>query len=174
MPSMTALTLCLRVILSEREWWIDLPELTSIRMIDTALYFNEDDNTNELIMRSGGDEMKWRIDLPKLKSLTTEGEDPISFKGVYYVILEGISCCSILTNRHALSHYCSSSSCIPGVSSVVLQQYSQSERMMHRHWWIGKSSQHSQAQSRCKHSFHWWACVYGKECGGDDCGQQRV
>ncbi|KAK8826863.1 hypothetical protein WA556_004450 [Blastocystis sp. ATCC 50177/Nand II] len=69
----------------------NLPELTSIRMIDTALYFNEDDSSNELIMRN----------LPKLKSLTTEGEDPISFKGVYFVILEDMPSLTTVTLPHA-------------------------------------------------------------------------
>ena len=89
------------------EWWIDLPELTSIRLGQHAFCFDdEDDDSSELIMRSGDDEMEWWIDLPKLASLTTEGEDSLSFCNPCIITLEGISYHSVLTSRHALSHHC--------------------------------------------------------------------
>ena len=100
--------LCLRVNGLKREWWIDLPELTSIRLGDGAFCFN-DDESSELIMRSVSTKVNWRIDLPKLTSLTAEGEDSDTFYYPRSVTLEGFSYHSILTNRHALSHYCHSS-----------------------------------------------------------------
>ena len=95
----------LRVNDLKGEWWIDLPELTSIRLGDNAFRFKDDDESSELIMRSGDDEMKWWIDLPKLTSLTAEGN---SWSFIYprSITLEGISYHSTLTYRHALSHHC--------------------------------------------------------------------
>ena len=90
----------------KREWWIDLPELTSIRLGGGSFCFN--DESSELIMRSDDDEMKWWIDLPKLTSLTTEGKYSITFCFPRFITLEGITYHSILTNRHALSHHCHS------------------------------------------------------------------
>ena len=104
----SVLALCLRVNGLKREWWIDLPELTSIRLGDGAFCFN-DDESSELIMRSVSTKVNWRIDLPKLTSLTAEGEDSDTFYYPRSVTLEGFSYHSILTNRHALSHYCHSS-----------------------------------------------------------------
>ena len=69
---MIVLVQCLRVNDLKREWWVDLPELTSIRLGYDAFCFKDDEST-ELIMRSGDDEMNWWIDLPKLTSLTTDG-----------------------------------------------------------------------------------------------------
>ena len=59
-------------------------------------------------MRSGDDEMKWWIDLPKLTTLTTEGWISYTFLYPRSITLEGISVYSIITNRHALSHHCHS------------------------------------------------------------------
>ena len=97
--------LCLRVNGLKREWWIDLPELISIRLGCHAFDFKSNDSS-ELIMRSVSTKVNWRIDLPKLTSLTAEGEDSDTFYYPRSVTLEGISYHSILTNRHALSHYC--------------------------------------------------------------------
>ena len=97
--------LCLRVNPSEVVWWIDLPELTSIRLGNNAFNF-KDDESSELIMRSGDNEMKWWIDLPKLTTLTTEGGS--SFFNPRSVTFEGISYHSVLTSRHSLSLYCHS------------------------------------------------------------------
>ena len=53
--------------------------------------------------------MRWWIDLPKLTTLTTEENDnSTTFYNLRNATLEGISYHSILTNRHALSHYCHS------------------------------------------------------------------
>ena len=101
----SVLVQCLRVNCLKREWWLDLPELTSIRLGKSAFRFKYDDESTELIMRSGDDEMKWWIDLPKLTSLTTEGYS-WSFENPHHITLESISHHSALTNRHALSHYC--------------------------------------------------------------------
>ena len=46
--------------------------------------------------------------MPRLTSLTTEGDDSETFHYPHIITLEGISYHSILTNRHALSHYCHS------------------------------------------------------------------
>ncbi len=107
MYSVYVLVLCLRVNGLKMEWWIDLPELTSIRLGEDAFFFNYGDYSNELIMRSGDDEMKWWIDLPKLTSLTTS-EDSATFCNPHFITLEGISYHSFLTNRHAFSHHCNS------------------------------------------------------------------
>ena len=107
MHSAVVLVQCLRVVGLEREWWLDLPELTSIQLGDSAFWFKDDDSS-ELIMRSGDDEMNWWIDLPKLTSLTAEGDDSRTFLYPSIITLEGISYHSILTYRHALSHYCHS------------------------------------------------------------------
>ena len=97
--------LCLRVNPLEIVWWVDLPELTSIRLGNNAFNF-KDDESSELIMRSSDNEMNWWIDLPKLTTLTTEGGS--SFFNPHSVTLEGISYHSVLTNRHSLSLYCHS------------------------------------------------------------------
>ena len=97
--------LCLRVNPLVIVWWIDLPELTSIRLGNNAFNF-KDDESSELIMRSSDNEMKWWIDLPKLTTLTTEGGS--SFFNPHSVTLEGISYHSIITSRNALSHHCHS------------------------------------------------------------------
>ena len=102
----------LRVNDLKGEWWIDLPELTSIRLGDNAFRFKDDDESSELIMRSGDDEMKWWIDLPKLTSLTTEGDYSWSFIYPRSITLEGISYHSTLTYRHTLSYYYHSPLCI--------------------------------------------------------------
>ncbi|KAK8833530.1 hypothetical protein WA577_006674, partial [Blastocystis sp. JDR] len=75
----------------------NLPELTSIRLGEFAFMFTHDEST-ELIMRN----------LPKLTTLTTEGDDSYTFYYPRSITLEGIPYHSILTNRHALSHYCHS------------------------------------------------------------------
>ena len=93
----------LRVNGLKREWWIDLPQLTSIQLGAHAFYFING-TSSELIMRSGDDGMKWRIDLPKLTTLTTVNSS-YTFRYPRYITLEGIAYHSTLTNRHALSHY---------------------------------------------------------------------
>ena len=103
--SRSVLVQCLRVNGLKREWWIDLPELTSIRLGVGAFCFNQNDDSSELIMRSGYDEMSWWIDLPKLTSLT---KDSWTFCYPRIITLEGISYHSILTIRHALSYHCHS------------------------------------------------------------------
>ena len=95
----------LRVNPLEIVWWVDLPELTSIRLGNNAFNF-KDDESSELIMRSSDNEMKWWIDLPKLTKLTTEGGS--SFFNPHSVTLEGISYHSVFINRHSLSLYCHS------------------------------------------------------------------
>ena len=107
MHSVLVLVPYLRVNGLKREWWIDLPELTSIRLGDGAFSFKLNDDSTELIMRSGDDKIHWWIDLPKLTSLTTEGYS-YTLNSPRSITLEGIAYHSILTNRHALSHYCHS------------------------------------------------------------------
>ena len=110
MHSVSVLAQYLRVNGLKREWWIDLPELTSIRFGTHAFWFNGLIST-ELIMRSGDDEMKWWIDLPKLTTLTTiipEGWISFTFCNPRHITLEGISYHSTLTIRHTLSHHCHS------------------------------------------------------------------
>ena len=72
----------------------------------------KNNDSSELIMRSGDDEMKWWIDLPKLTTLTAEGDYSGTFENPRSITLEGTSHHSILTNRHALSHHCYFPSCI--------------------------------------------------------------
>ena len=105
MHSMIVLVQCLRVNGLKREWWIDLPELTSIRLGYFAFTFKDDDDSTELIMRSDGYEMNWWIDLPKLTSLTT-AKCSSTFNYLRIITLESTSYHSILTSRHALSHHC--------------------------------------------------------------------
>ena len=104
MCSFLVLVWYLRVHLPKGEWWIDLPELTSIQLGRDVFHFSTD-NSSELIMRSGDDEMKWWIDLPKLTSLTT-----VNGSSTFYrprsITLEGMSYHSVLTSRHALFHHC--------------------------------------------------------------------
>ena len=155
---MIVLVQCLRVNCLKREWCLDLPELTSIRFGQHAFCFKKDDESSELIMRSGYDEMKWQIDLPKLTTLTSV-ERSNTFCYPRSITLEGISYHSIFTIRHTLSQHCYSSSCIWEEKSTVLQEQSQPERMMNRHWCIDQSSKHAQNQSQCKHSFLGWIHV---------------
>ena len=104
----SALMQCLRVNLLEREWWIDLPELTSIQLGKDAFCFEHFCKASELIMRSEHTNVNWGLDLPKLTSLTTEGRESKAFHNPRSITLEGMSYHSILTNRHALSHHCHS------------------------------------------------------------------
>ena len=108
MHSSSVVVCYLRVNLPEREWWIDLPELASIRLGEDAFCFKWDYRLSELIMRSSDGEVSWWIDSPKLTTLTTV-EGSSTFNCPRSITLEGISYHSILTNRHALSDYCYSS-----------------------------------------------------------------
>ena len=151
MHSITVLMQFMRVYQLYSEWRIDLPELISIRLGKSAFQF-EDDEPNELIIRSEYDETNWWIDLPKLTSLTTT-ENSWAFYHPRAVTLEGVSYHSMLTNRHTLSQYRCSPLCIQGVESFVSQEYSQSERVLYRHWRIDEPSKHSETQPRCKCPF---------------------
>ena len=66
---------CLKVSHREGEWWIDLPQLTSIRLGRNAFFFDWDNSKSGiLIMKS---EIVYNgswIDLSKLAVLTTEGD----------------------------------------------------------------------------------------------------
>ena len=84
------IVLCLRVNDMKREWGIDLPELTSIRLGYCTFSFCGGEST-ELIMRSDHTPVKWWLDLPKLTTLTTEGEDSESFRCPHHIILESAS-----------------------------------------------------------------------------------
>lgn len=70
-----------------RDEGIDLPELQSIQLGKDVFSFYGS-IYSELIMKSASNSAVWWLDLPKLTSLTTEGSSD-SFKGPYYVILEG-------------------------------------------------------------------------------------
>ena len=88
---MIVLVQYLRVNGLKREWWIDLPELTSIQLGYNAFCFKSNAYT-ELIMRSDDDEMNWWIDLPKLTSLTTEVDySSGTFLYPQTITLEGIA-----------------------------------------------------------------------------------
>ena len=86
---MSALMLYLRVNGMKREYWIDLPELTSIQLGWGGFSLWNVDYC-ELIMRSGDDGVKWWIDLPKLTSLTTT-ENSWTLCYPCFVILESSS-----------------------------------------------------------------------------------
>ena len=108
MHSYTVLVQCLRVNGLKREWWLDLPELSSIRLGYNAFRFKNDDSS-ELIMRSDDDKGKWWIDLSILTTLTTDKHRVFgseTFRYPHSITLEGVSHHSILINRHALSHHC--------------------------------------------------------------------
>ena len=105
MHSIIVLVWCLRVNLPEIEWRIDLPELISIQLGTSAFRFT-DDKSSELIMRSDDGEMNWWIDLPKLTTLTANGNRSYSFQYPRSITLESAFCLFILTSRHALSHWC--------------------------------------------------------------------
>ena len=94
----------------EREWWLDLPELTSIRLGESAFQFKYD-YESKLIMRSGRDGMKWCVDLPKLTSLSSIGKHSSSFELVHHISLESDSSSPLLTTRHAFSRWIQSTSC---------------------------------------------------------------
>ena len=110
MHSMAVLMQSLLVDAVKREWWIDLPELTTIRLGCNAFRFKDNDST-ELVMRSGYSTVKWWLDLPKLTTLTTEREDSESFRRPHHIILESASSVSSLPSRHAFSRNSHSPSC---------------------------------------------------------------
>ena len=167
---MIVLVHCLRVNGLKREWWIDLPELTSIRLGSHAFRFKDDDESSELIMRSDDDERKWWIDLPKLTSLTTEGEESESLCWVRNITLEGDSSLSSLTSRHALSHYNTSSQGLWESAFSILQKLNWWMRVMTRHWRMDPSSKHYSPQPQCEHTYTWWFHGNRSKCGSVDCG----
>ena len=69
--SVSVVTSCLRVHLPEWEWWIDLPELTSIQLGTDSISFTRDEDSRELVMRSIPSFIPYWLDLPKLTTLTT-------------------------------------------------------------------------------------------------------
>ena len=99
---------CLRVILPEREWWIDLPELISIQLGKDTFCFEYSCKASELIMRSEHTNVNWGLDLPKLTSLITEGRESQAFHNPRSISLEGMSC------------YSSSPTDIPSLTTVTL------------------------------------------------------
>ena len=123
--SLFALALCLRVILPEGEWWIDLPELTSIRLGKDAFCF--ENQLTSLVMRSEVDNVKWWIDLPKLTSLTTD-KDSLTFCYPCSITLEGDSYGLNLTSRHTLSHHCCS---FQGICFQMEEDYGWMEFLFH-------------------------------------------
>ena len=114
---------CLRVNGLKREWWLDLPELTSIRLGGGAFSFKNNE-PSELIMRSGDDEMKWIVDMPKLTSLTTVDYSS-AFRNPRIITLEGISSHAILTSRYAQSHHCHScqGACFQGEDNRSYEEF---------------------------------------------------
>ena len=96
----------------KREWWLDLPELTSIQLGNSAFWFNSDESS-ELILRSDDDELNWWIDLPKLTSLTsltTEGDYSSTFEYPHSITLEG------------MSYHSSSQADLPSLTTVTLNK----------------------------------------------------
>ena len=85
--------------------------LESIQLGKDALKFVDLKGT-VLMLSSGRFFQLFRIDLPKLTTLTTEEWGSHTFENPRSITLEGTSYHSILTNRHALSHHCHSPSCI--------------------------------------------------------------
>ena len=88
MHSGGVLVLCLRVNQPEGEWWVDLPELTSIQLGLSAFCFKYD-YSSELIMRSISTRMKWWIDLPKLTSLSAGDGNTFCFP--HHVTLKSLA-----------------------------------------------------------------------------------
>ena len=111
MHSIAALVWCLKVCDLKWEWWLDLPELTSIQLGEHAFGFSYYSDSNHLVMRSKWIELLWWIDLPRLTTLTTVGECSSSFELVHHISLESDSSSSFLTTRHAFSCWIQSASC---------------------------------------------------------------
>ena len=111
MHSSYALMWYLRVSDLKWEWWLDLPELTSIQLGEDAFCFHNCFFSGHLVMQSKWSGLRLRIDLPKLTTLTTIGEESSSFGQVYYIILESDSFSPLLTTRHAFSRWIQSASC---------------------------------------------------------------
>ena len=53
------------------DWWIDLPELTSIELGRNAFRFKDDDDKCELIIQGKCGDVKWQSDLPKVETFVT-------------------------------------------------------------------------------------------------------
>ena len=121
---MTVLVLFLRVNELKWDWFVDLPELTSIQLGSSAFRFDSDNGSSELIMRSGDDEMKWIVDMPKLTSLTTVDYSS-AFRNPRIITLEGISSHAILTSRYAQSHHCHScqGACFQGEDNRSYEEF---------------------------------------------------
>ena len=111
MHSNAALVWYLRVFLPEREWIIDLPELTSIQLGEDAFGFSDCFYSGHLVMRSMWIELLWWIDLPRLTTLTTVGECSSTFEQVFLVTFDSDSSSPQLTTRHAFSCWIQSASC---------------------------------------------------------------
>ena len=90
------------------EWWIDLPELTSIQLGNNAFVFSNND-TSSLVMKSDHDETKWEIDLPKLTSLTA-----IDYSNTFYDV-RLITLESTYASHHSLLD-------MPSLTNVVLRK----------------------------------------------------
>ena len=83
----------LRVSYWEGEWWIDLPQLTSIRLGRNAFLFDWDDpNSGILYMKSRKAIIGSWIDLPRLAVFTAEGDESNSFTNLNIIDLEGSAC----------------------------------------------------------------------------------
>ena len=102
---MTVLVLYLIVNELKWDWFVDLPELTTIQFGSSAFQFVSDNESSEMLMRSGCVERNWWLDLPKLTSLTTVDYSN-TFRNPRIITLEGNSCHSILISRYAQSHQC--------------------------------------------------------------------
>ena len=112
MHSSYALMWYLRVSDLRWEWWLDLPELTSIQLGKDAFGFSDCFYSGHLVMRSKWIGLLWWLDLPSLTSLTTiGGECSSSFCYAYHISLKSDSSSSLLTTRHAFSCWIQSASC---------------------------------------------------------------
>ena len=153
----------LRVKSVNTNWFVDLPEVTSIRFGRNAFSFQAYYESSKLIMRRSDDKEEWWIDLPKLASLTSAWG---TFCNPHSITMEGTYYHSIIINRHAFSHYCISPWRIWVKKWSAYQQYCFSNDIMNRCWSISKSSC-SCLTFKCYSSFCGWIEYNGFECGND-------
>ena len=93
--------LYLRVISSHVCDWLDLPELQSIELGWSAFEFDGNEESAELVLRSGETEIDSRSDLPKLTTLVSIKDGGWTFHFPRHIILESDSSLNPMTVRHA-------------------------------------------------------------------------
>lgn len=65
-----------------------MPELVSIQIGYDAFCFRNNDDSTQLVLRSGDGDGRLAVDMPKLVSLETQSENSWTFNAPHHVILE--------------------------------------------------------------------------------------